>query len=112
MCPPVLFAGCSIKTGNTGWAQVGAGAGICLLTRRTDRPFVFKPLGLVIASWFREVPAHMVLNGCLHWGKQGIKGRWVIPDYIQGCSLRGKGFSPCSQFFLWVNGVGEGNMAM
>lgn len=41
-----------------------------LTARTTDRPFDFKPPGLAIASWFREVSAHMALNGLLHWGER------------------------------------------
>ena len=77
-------------------------------SEQTDPLFLSPGIGLTV----QEVPPHVVLNSGLHWGKQGVKGRWVIPDHIQGCSLKGKGFSLCSQLFLWVKGVGGGGACM
>lgn len=88
----ILFAKCRGMTGSIGWAQVGAGTGMCLPTVRTDSSFDLKPSGFAIASWFREVPAHVALNGCLHWGYK-VSFMTLL--------LRGKGFPPWSWFF-WL----------
>ena len=82
----------------------GLGWGSNMLADQTDPLFLSPGIGLTV----QEVPPHVVLNSGLHWGRQGVKGRWVISDHIQGCSLKGKGFPPCSQLFLWVKGVGGG----
>lgn len=85
----ILFAQWRGMTRNTGWAQVGAGTGMCLPTIRTDRSFDLKPLGFAIASWFREVPVHMAQNGCLHWENKVsfMAFLWGVKDFPLEASL-------------------------